>query len=89
MITTGFLLLLYGLIVLVLAPITLLPDVSLPSTITTAIAAVGTYLKTIWYIAPLFVGALLVVLGIVVVVDTAIFTYKVIMWIIRKIPGIG
>lgn len=34
-------------------------------------------------------GYLLVLFGIIVAVDVALFIYKVVMWVLRKIPVIG
>lgn len=87
MIISIILYLIYAFIWTVLLPIRALPDVSLPSGITNAISQASTYLSMIDVIIPII--TLLAVLIAVIAVDAIIMTYKIVMWVIRKIPGIG
>lgn len=89
MITSAILVLLYLLLKLIILPITLLPDVSLPAGISSAIATASSYFAVISEILPDTVTSLLVVLGVVLGIDAVIFLYKIIIWVIRKIPTIG
>lgn len=67
-----------------LLPFTFLPDVTLPSGVTTALGDLSTALANISAIFP--VSDLLTALGILLGVELAIFGYRVIMWIIKRIP---
>jgi hypothetical protein len=87
MISYFLLVIVISLVDLLLAPIRLLPDATLNPNITTALTQVGGYLSVMDAIFP--VSTLLQVLGAVLVVEAAIFTYKVIYWIIKKIPTIS
>jgi hypothetical protein len=78
-----------GLAALILYPITLLPDASLPPDLVAAISTIGAALHTIWLIMPGTVITLLAILVLVVGIETKIFSYKVIKWIYNKIPGVS
>ena len=85
-ILVGILLSLVGVIVI---PIALLPDVSLPASIATAISTLGTYVGMIWSSAPLTFVALLTATAVIIGVESHIFSYKTIKWLYNKIPGIN
>lgn len=87
MITSLLLSLIYGFIWLLISPIRLFPDVVLPADIGTAIAQASIYLSMIDFVFPVYV--LLTIVAGVLGIDAVIFGYKVIMWVIRKIPGVG
>jgi len=87
MITAGILLLIYGFIWVILLPIRFLPDATLPAGIATAVSSIGGYLGAIDNFFPL--STLLAVLGTIISVEGAIMLYKLTMWAIRKIPGVG
>ena len=87
MITDALLTILYGFIFLITAPLRLLADVSLPADISSTIAAVSANMALLNKVIP--ITTLVSILGIVIIVETAIFTYKGIMWVIRKIPTIN
>lgn len=87
MITTAILSLIFGFISWVLSPITNLPDVLLDPNITSAISTAGGYLGMIDSVFP--IGTFLIVFGIILGIDAGIIVYRVIMWGIRKIPGVG
>ena len=88
MISTAILNLIYGVIRGILyLPEKLLPSVSLDGNIATAITKAGDYLSGVSYVLP--VGSMLAVFGVILTMEGAIFTYKLINWLIRKIPGIN
>lgn len=87
MITTGILYLLFAIIEVILTPIYAFDDVVLPTDISNSITQVGHYLGSIDIIIP--VSTLLTILGSVVAIDGIIIVYRVINWLIRKIPTIS
>jgi len=74
---------------LVLAPIRLLPDVSMPAGITSAIVTTSSYLASLYAMAPVTTAALIAIIFFVVVVEGAILIWKGAMWVVRKIPTIS
>lgn len=70
-----------------LYPILVQPDVSLTSGVGSAIATAGTYLANINVIFPL--STLLICLGVILTMESVILIYKLVMWVIRRIPGQG
>lgn len=87
MITSGILLIIYYFIQAVEYPLKALPDVSLPAGITNAIANAGAYLSSFDLIFP--VGTFLTIFGVMLTIEAAIVIYKIVMWIIKKIPTIS
>ncbi len=87
MITTAFITIVYAFIFAITAPLRLLPDVSLPGEVNSAISTAGGYLGTLNQIFP--VNTLLTIFGLFLAIEVFILTYKLIMWVIRKIPGIN
>lgn len=84
MITTIFLNVIYVLVYAITSPLRLASNVVLPSGVSTSITAIGGYLSAVDNIIP--VSILLTILAQVIVVDTAIFGYKIIMWLIKRFP---
>lgn len=84
MIIKGFIDMIYGLIYLITLPITLLPDVSLPAGFTNAITTANGYLRSLDVIIP--IQTVLTLLGIYIAIELAYFTYKLIMWLIKRFP---
>lgn len=84
MILNAILLLIYYLVYGITYPLRYLGDVVLPENIQSAIESANGYISSFGGILP--IGTLLTVLGLVIGVETAIFTYKLIMWIIRRFP---
>jgi hypothetical protein len=76
--------LIYGLVWLVLAPIRLLPDVSLPSDIAAAISTAGGYLYAVDFVLP--VSSLLAIFALFLSIEGGILTWKGINWILRRLP---
>lgn len=87
MITSALLYLIYGVVYLVTAPLRLLPDATLPSGVASALTSAGGYIAAIDDFVP--IGTLFAVFAAVLVVEGFVFVYKVIMWGLKKIPGIN
>jgi len=84
MIITLFLDALYALLWLVTSPLRLLPDVTVESGFSTAIAEVIHRLSTVSPFFPL--TTLLDVIYTILAVEVVIFAYKLLMWLIRRFP---
>lgn len=89
MITAALLLTWYGLVLIITSPIRLLPDVSLPAGIVSSISSSNNYIAAIYQILPYTIAALLIALGIVITIEGFIILFKIINWVIRKIPTIS
>jgi len=87
MITGAILDLLYNFISWVLSPIFNASDVSLPAGIASAFSTIGGYLGSLDNFFP--VATLLTVVGTITAIEAGVMIYKIAMWLIRKIPGIG
>jgi hypothetical protein len=70
----------------VLSPITNQADVQLDPNLANAFANVSGALGTMNEFFP--VTTILAIFSILVVIEVAIFAYKAIMWVLKKIPGI-
>ena len=84
MITTLLLYFINGAIILATYPLRLLADAELPVEIYNTISQVGGYLGAIEPVFP--INTLLTILGLLLAIEGYIFIYKVVMWIIRRIP---
>jgi hypothetical protein len=87
MIVSFLLYILYLFIWGITAPLRLLPNVTLPANITAAIGSANSYLSAIDFVFP--TGAFVTIFGVIIGIEILLFLYKIIMWIIRKIPGIS
>ena len=87
MITTGLLSLLYLTILVITSPLRLLPDVSLPAGIASAITTANSYISALNFVAP--IDTILIIIGLVISVEGGIIVWKIINWLIRKIPTIS
>jgi hypothetical protein len=87
MITSGLLLIIYYFITALEYPITALPNVSLPANITSAITSANQYLASFNFIFP--VSTFFAIFGLVLGIELAIIIYKIVMWVIKKIPTIS
>ncbi len=87
MITSFLLTLIYNVINLIITPIREAAVVTLDSNIGTAIATASNYLANINQVFP--ATTLLTVFSLFLSIEFLIFSYKIVMWIIRKIPGIN
>lgn len=84
MITQAFLFLIYGFVTAITYPLSILPDVTLNSGFGGAITAAGGYLAALNMIIP--IDTLLNVFGIFIGYEIGYLTYKVVMWVIRRLP---
>jgi hypothetical protein len=80
---------LLGIVGFIMQPLTLLPDVVLPSAIATSLATAGTYLGVVDSVIPYTLGALFVAFASMIGIELAIFAYKFIRWVYQKIPGVN
>jgi len=87
MITTGILYLIYFFITAVLSPLLLFDDVTIPTSITSSISSASSYLHILDTVIP--IDSLIAIISIVVIIETGIFTYKLIRWVYQKIPGVN
>lgn len=84
MITSLLLSLIFGFVWAITTPLRILPDVVLSSSLTSAIQTANQYIAPINTVAPL--TDLLAIFALVLAIESSIFLYKVIMWIIKRIP---
>lgn len=87
MVTTAILNILWLLLITVTAPIRLLPDANLPSAITDSISTVSGYISAMSDFLPM--TTILAILAFSLVFEAAYFSYKIIYWVIKKIPFIS
>jgi len=87
MITTGILYLIYFAVLALTSPLRLLNDVSLSSSLTDAITTASGYISSVNEFIP--VDTLLSVLSAILVIEVAVLSYKLIMWVLTKIPGVS
>lgn len=87
MITTAIFYILYATFSLLLYPIKILPDASLPAGLIDALNTASTYLAGVNVILPL--GTLFTIFSLFLTIELSIFVYKLIMWAIKKIPTIN
>jgi len=87
MISDGIIYILYGAIQLLTAPLRALSDVSLPSGLTNAIGTASGYISSINAFVP--VDIFLTILTLILVIEAALLSYKLIMWVLTKIPGVS
>jgi hypothetical protein len=87
MITTGLLYMLYGLVWIVLTPIRVLDNATLPAGITSAISTASGYFGILDDFFPMAI--LFSILGTILTIEGGVMLYKLTMWVVRKIPGVG
>ena len=87
MISNTFLYIVYIILYGLLSPFRLLSDVSLPVGLTNAITTANGFLTALNGIIP--VSTLLVIVSLVLTIEGFIFSFKLVSWIIRKIPMIS
>jgi len=84
MIVTFFLNIIFAAVRVIATPILFLPNVSVESGLSTTIAEATAYLASINEFFPL--NTTLIILGLVFSIEAIIIVYKLIMWVIRRIP---
>ena len=87
MIITAFLNLVFVFLQFILTPISLLGDVVINSGFTNALSTASGYYHSLNAILP--VDTMLEIFGVSLAIEGAYLLYKIIMWIIRKIPSIN
>jgi len=87
MIINFLIFLLWGVIYGLTYPLRILSDVSLSSDFTSAISTANNYIAGLNYILPL--PTLITIIGLFLVIEAFILLYKLINWLIRKIPTIN
>lgn len=87
MIVTVILYLLYGAIYVLTAPLRLLSDVSLPASFTSAVSTAAGYAASFNTLIP--IDTLFQVLAAMAAVEVGVLAYKLIMWVVTKIPTIS
>lgn len=87
MITTVLVYMLVGVLTIVLIPLYLLPDAVLPSSVTGSLAAAGNYVHLFALFLP--IATIFAILGLYAATELSIFSWKIINWLIRKIPTIS
>lgn len=84
MISAAVIWVLYILVYAITLPIRALPDVSLPADIATSLASARDSVAGLNVVLPLTTIA--GILALVITIETAFLSYKIIMWIIRRLP---
>lgn len=87
MITSALLYALYGLIFVLTLPIRNLTDVVMSVDFTNAITTANGYLSSVNSFIP--VDTIVQILVVFVGIETAILSYKLLMWVIKRIPAQG
>ena len=87
MITYAFILLLYGILLVVVGLLANTADVSSSSSILTAVQTASGYLSSVPF--PYFLVSLLGSLAFLVVFEAFYWAYKGVRWVYNKIPGIN
>jgi len=87
MITNIILFVILSVVYLILSPLLLLDDATLPAGLTTALQTASTYLANVDIIFP--VSTMLTILGLFLAIEAVILIYHIILFVIRKIPGIN
>ena len=87
MITNAILLVLYVIVAVLLSPLGFFSNVTLSSDVLASLAKIHDYFVSLNMVIP--VNVILGAFGLLLAVELAIFTYKGIMWLIKKIPTIN
>jgi len=88
MITGALINIVYAFVYGITAVFRLASDVSLPSGVTSSISTASQYISSINNFFPVY-ELTVALIGIFLVYETAYFAYKLITWVIRKIPTIS
>lgn len=87
MITSGLLYIVYLFLYAVSSPLRLFNDVSLSADFTAAVQSANEYLASLNFILP--VSTFVAVIALMLTIEGFIILYKIINWVIRKIPGVN
>jgi len=86
MISTAILTLLYWILYVITLPIQAFPTATLPAYFSTTITTLNGYLASVWLILPQSTTALIAALGVMLTIEIGIFGYKLVMWVVKRIP---
>jgi hypothetical protein len=89
MIVSFVIFLIYSLLAGLTQLIALLPDVTMPSFIASAMSTANSVLSLGFQILPAFTYSLLLTWGVYLTIEGGIFVYQGVRWIYKKIPGIN
>jgi len=84
MITNFILTLIFGLVYAITIPIVNLNDVVMSDSFATSITTANGYISSLNTFIP--VDTIIQILGVFLVIEGAVLTYKLIMWVIKRIP---
>lgn len=84
MIITAILSILYEAVYFLTYPVRILQSVSVNSDLLSNISLISSYFESVSVFFP--VNILLIVIGLEVGIETGIFAYKFIMWVIKRLP---
>lgn len=87
MISSALLSIWYVFVLVATSPLRLTDDVVISSNFTASLSTASGYFSGLSVVLPL--GTILAVFTLVLVVEGFIFGYKLVMWVIKKIPGIS
>lgn len=84
MIVTGIIYLIYGLVFVITSPIRGLSDVTMSNSFATSITTANGYISSFNTIFP--IDTLGTILTLFLSVEGAVLLYKLIMWLVRRVP---
>lgn len=87
MLTNFLIYTLYLILKVILSPLTLLSDVVLPAGFTSALTTATGYISVTNQIFP--TATLVIIIGLFLTLEGFVFGFKMINWIIKKIPFLG
>lgn len=87
MISTLFFNALYAVVHFILTPIINSTDVTLPADIASSITSASNYIRNVDNIFP--VATMLLILASYLIIEAGVGIYKLIMWLVKKIPTIN
>jgi uncharacterized membrane protein YfcA len=88
MIFTAILSVIYVFIYGLTSPLRLAPDVSLPSIVTNTIGTASSYISALDRFLPI-TELVFILTAIFIIYESGYFAYKLVNWVIRKIPTIS
>lgn len=84
MIVTAFIQTIYYLVYAICSPFLLLPNVTLPQAFADTITTASGYLSSLNSFLP--IDTIITILKISIAIEVAYLTFKLIMWVIKRIP---
>lgn len=84
MITSLFINTIYAIVYLITSPFRLLSDVTLPQNFLDSIGHASSIISPLNWVVP--IDTLIDILNLFIIIELAYYTYKGIMWLIKRIP---